>query len=113
VTAYDPSELYAAGRFPNANASRDGLPAYVARQRSIVNADIVVWYTMGFHHVPRPEDWPVMPTQWHSVSLIPDGFFDRNPAFNPPAGSVHRLELIAVQRLTARHLPPVHSRGCG
>jgi primary-amine oxidase len=35
--------------------------------------------------VPRPEDWPVMSTMWHSVSLVPNGFFDRNPALEAPA----------------------------
>jgi primary-amine oxidase len=40
----------------------------------------VLWATIGFHHLPRPEDWPVMPTQWHCLSLIPYGFFTRIPA---------------------------------
>ena len=82
VTAYGPSELYAAGMYPNQSRGGGGLPAYVARHRPIVNADIVLWYTMGFHHLPRPEDWPVLPTIWHSMSLVPYGFFDRNPALD-------------------------------
>jgi primary-amine oxidase len=82
VTAYDPAELYAAGMFPNQSSGGRGLPAYAARQRRIENADIVVWYTMGFHHLPSPEDWPVMSTKWHSLALVPDGFFDRNPALD-------------------------------
>jgi primary-amine oxidase len=86
ITAYNPAELYAAGPYPNQGHGDAGLPAYAARQRPVVNADIVLWYTMGFHHVPRPEDWPVMDTMWHSVSLVPDGFFDRNPALDPPPG---------------------------
>jgi primary-amine oxidase len=84
VTAYDPSELYAAGPFPNQNAGGDGLPVYAARQRPVVNADIVLWYTMGFHHLPRPEDWPVLPTMWHSLSLVPYGFFQYNPSADAP-----------------------------
>jgi primary-amine oxidase len=84
VTAYDPKELYAAGSYPNQSRGGDGLPAYAAQHRPIGNADIVLWYTMGFHHVPRPEDWPVMPTMWHSVSLVPNGFFDRNPTLGMP-----------------------------
>ena len=80
VTAYDPAELYAAGAYPNQSKGDDGLPAYVGRHRSVANTDIVLWPTMGFHHVPRPEDWPVLPTMWHSLSLVPDGFFDRDPA---------------------------------
>jgi primary-amine oxidase len=37
---------------------------------------------MGFHHVTRPEDWPVLPTVRHGVALRPHGFFDRNPAMD-------------------------------
>jgi primary-amine oxidase len=84
VTAYDPRELYAAGMYPNQNRGGDGLPAYAARHRPVENADIVLWATMGFHHLPRPEDWPVLPTVWHSLSLVPYGFFDRNPSIEPP-----------------------------
>jgi primary-amine oxidase len=82
ITAYDPKELYATGPYPNQSKGGAGLPAYAARHRPIANADITLWYTMGFHHLPRPEDWPVLPTIWHSVSLVPYGFFDRNPALD-------------------------------
>ena len=86
VTAYDRGELYAAGMYPNQSRGGDGLPAYVARRRSVANADLVLWCTIGFHHVPRPEDWPVLPMMWHSIALVPSGFFDRNPALDPPPG---------------------------
>ena len=79
VTAYDRNELYAAGAYPYQSKGGDGLPAYAAQHRPVENADIVLWYTMGFHHLTRPEDWPVLPTMWHSVALVPYGFFDRNP----------------------------------
>lgn len=85
ITAYGPDELYAAGDYPNESRGGDGLPTYAAQHRPVVNTDIVLWYTMGFHHVPRPEDWPVMPTMWHSLALAPNGFFDRNPALALPA----------------------------
>jgi primary-amine oxidase len=84
VTAYDPKELYAAGLYPNQSRGGDGLPAYAARHRPVENADIVLWTTMGFHHLPRPEDWPVLPTVWHSLSLAPYGFFDQNPSLEAP-----------------------------
>src|SRR5207244_8086168 len=71
ITAYDAKELYAAGLYPNQSRGGDGLPAYTARQRPVENADLVLWVTMGFHHLPRPEDWPVLPTIWHSVALVP------------------------------------------
>jgi primary-amine oxidase len=83
VTRYDRCELYAAGQYPNQSRGGDGLPAYTSHRRSVANADIVLWWTLGFHHVPRLEDWPVMATAWHSLVLSPDGFFDRNPALEP------------------------------
>ena len=80
VTAYDASERYAAGPWPNQAVGGEGLPAYVARDRPVEEADVVVWATMGFHHLTRPEDWPVLPTKWHSITLKPYGFFTQNPA---------------------------------
>jgi primary-amine oxidase len=51
----------------------------------IENTDIAAWYTMGFHHIPRPEDWPVLPTKWHEMKLWPLGFFERSPVIDTPA----------------------------
>ena len=36
--------------------------------RPIVNEDVVFWYTFGHTHIPRPEDYPVMPDCLHWVS---------------------------------------------
>jgi primary-amine oxidase len=45
--------------------------------RPIENTDIVAWYTVGFHHVPRAEDWPVMPVMWHDFVIGPFDFSAR------------------------------------
>jgi len=84
VTAHDPNELSAAGDFTNQHPGGDGLPKYVARDRSLDNTDVVVWHTLGLTHVPRPEDWPVMPVEYCGFSLMPVGFFERNPALDVP-----------------------------
>ena len=81
VTAYKPIEIYAAGDYPNQSATVEGLPRFVNGE-SLAGKDVVVWYTMGFHHVTRPEDWPVLPTVRHSVTLRPHRFFTQNPALN-------------------------------
>ena len=66
----------------------DGLPEWTAANRSIADTDLVVWYTFGHTHIPRPEDWPVMPAHKIGFMLTPDGFFDANPAMDlPPSPS--------------------------
>ncbi len=88
VTAYDRGELYAGGSYPNQSRADGGLAAYVANHRRVAGTDIVLWYTIGFDHVPRPEDWPVLPTMWHGVLLVPYGFFDRQPRSHGTAQTV-------------------------
>lgn len=67
ATPYDSNEKYAAGNYPNQHIGGDGLLEWTQANRSIENTDVVVWYTMGHHHIPRPEDWPVMPADRKSV----------------------------------------------
>jgi len=88
VTPYAEDEARAAG-FPNLSAGGEGLPSYTAGDRSIENTDIVVWYTFGVNHVPRPEDWPVMPVEYAGFTLQPVGFFDQNPALDVPPSNAH------------------------
>jgi primary-amine oxidase len=87
VTPYQPDERYAAGEYPTLSQPGQGLPAWTGMNRSIRDTDIVLWYTVGMHHVVRAEDWPVMPVLWHSFELRPFDFFDRNPALDLPRAS--------------------------
>jgi primary-amine oxidase len=84
VTAHDSDQFAAAGEFTNLHPGGAGLPAYVENDRPLENTDIVLWHTFGLTHVPRPEDWPVMPVEYCGFSLIPVGFFERNPALDVP-----------------------------
>ena len=89
VTRYDPAQRYPAGDFVNQHPGGAGLPAYVAADRDIDGADIVLWHTFGPTHFPRPEDWPVMPVARCGFTLKPTGFFDRNPALDVPPPDGH------------------------
>ncbi len=84
VTPYHPDERWPCGEFPNLSSRDEGLPAWTAANRPIENTDVVLWYAFGIHHIPRPEDWPVMPVDVVSFWLKPFGFFDRNPALDVP-----------------------------
>ncbi|HEY7070022.1 MAG TPA: primary-amine oxidase [Acidimicrobiales bacterium] len=84
VTPYAPDERRAAGDFPSQHPGGAGLPAWTAADRSLVGTEVVMWHTFGLTHVPRPEDWPVMPVETTGFLLVPSGFFDRNPALDVP-----------------------------
>ena len=84
LSRYDPDELHASGPYPNQNGEPDGLMQWTRAAQDIDGADLVLWYTVGFRHVTRAEDWPAMPTVWHSFRLRPFNFFDASPAMDVP-----------------------------
>ena len=84
VTPYYADERYAAGNYPNQHSGGEGLPKWTQADRAIDNTDVVIWYTFGHHHIPRPEDFPVMPTAYSGFTLKPIGFFAASPALDVP-----------------------------
>ena len=89
VTPFDEDEFRAAGPYANQSTGGGGLPEWTATDRPVVDTDVVVWCTFGVTHVPRPEDWPVMPVERTGFSLVPVGFFERNPALDLPPSAGH------------------------
>jgi len=90
VTPYAREERWPCGEFVNQSAEDEGLPVWTAAERSIDNTDVVLWYTFGIHHVPRVEDWPIMPADTVSFWLKPTGFFDHNPSLDvAPSTTCH------------------------
>jgi primary-amine oxidase len=88
VTPYQEDEKYAAGDYPNQSSGGDGLVKWTEADRPVANTDVVFWYTFGHTHIPRPEDYPVMPTAYIGFLLKPNGFFDENPANDVPQSRV-------------------------
>lgn len=84
VTPYAENELFAAGDYPNQHKGGDGLIKWTEQDRNVSDTDLVVWYTMGHTHIPRIEDYPVMPTAYIGFLLKPNGFFNQNPANDVP-----------------------------
>ena len=84
VTPYAPNELYAAGEFQNLGLDNQGLPTWTATDRRLTDTDVVLWYTLGITHIPRPEDWPYMPAHRGGFRLVPTSFFSRDPVLDVP-----------------------------
>ncbi|CAL0306792.1 unnamed protein product [Lupinus luteus] len=89
VTSYSRDEMFPGGEFPNQNPRvSEGLATWVKQNRFLEESDIVLWpslsYVFGITHVPRLEDWPVMPVEHIGFMLVPHGFFNCSPAIDVP-----------------------------
>ena len=93
VTPFAEGEKFAAGDYPNQSTGGDGLVKWTEADRSISDTDVVFWYTFGHTHIPRPEDYPVMPTAYIGFLLKPNGFFDLN---NVPPWDIWFIFLIEL-----------------
>jgi len=84
TTRWHEDEVFAGGKYPNQVEVAGNVETWGDDDESIHREDIVVWYTLGMTHVPRPEEFPVLPTTRTGVRLVPKGFFERNPALDVP-----------------------------
>jgi primary-amine oxidase len=54
------------------------LPSYLDDE-PVEGQNVVVWYVLHVHHIPRTEDWPDMPIDWVGFTLKPRDFLDSSP----------------------------------
>ncbi|MET7641581.1 primary-amine oxidase [Streptomyces sp. NPDC005438] len=87
VTRYAKDRHYPDGDYPNQHPGGAGVPQWTRGNASLENTELTLWHTFGPTHVPRLEDWPVMPVDRCGFTLRPTGFFDRNPALDLPPES--------------------------
>lgn len=85
VTPHDSTERYPAGDYPYQHPGGAGLPEWTKANRSVDDTDVVLWYVFGTNHIPRAEDWPVMPVERTGFHLKPTGFFRRSPGIDVAA----------------------------
>lgn len=88
VTRYADRELYAGGWYTNQSRGGTGVRSWADRKDDVAGGkhgeDLVVFVQFGINHIPRIEDFPVMPCEKISVHLKPVNFFDKNPGLDVP-----------------------------
>jgi primary-amine oxidase len=82
VTKNDAGERWPCGDYPTQSAVDTGITEWIKDDAPLENADVVLWYVFGIHHITRPEEWPIMAVDTVSFWLKPSGFFDQNPSID-------------------------------
>ncbi|KAI8141003.1 copper amine oxidase [Fennellomyces sp. T-0311] len=99
VTRYDREQRYPAGFHIYQSNPDDnlGIPQYIKENKSVRNKDIVLWLTFGLTHIPRVEDFPIMPVEMCGIQLKPANFFLGNPGIDIPPSSKHSTKSAYAQ----------------
>ncbi|KAH8105229.1 peroxisomal copper amine oxidase [Cristinia sonorae] len=63
------------------------ITSWVQGDDNLIGEDLLVYMTVGATHIPRPEDWPVMPVELLHVSFKPCHFFSANPSMDVPGAN--------------------------
>ncbi|KAH9847764.1 peroxisomal copper amine oxidase [Lenzites betulinus] len=69
------------------DSPEDALPNWATGDDSLLEEDLLVYITMGITHIPRPEDWPVMPVEHLRLVFRPTNFFTANPSMDVPGAN--------------------------
>ena len=98
VVKYKDDELYAGGRYTNQSRGGTGVRAWADRKDNVKDEDIVVFVQFGINHIPRVEDFPVMPCEILKVHMKPVNFFDKNPALDVPPSEQNFNKSVLVSQ---------------
>jgi primary-amine oxidase len=109
VVKYKDGELFAGGKYTNQSRGGTGVRSWADRKESVKDTDFVVYIQAGINHVPRIEDFPVMPCEILKIHMKPVNFFDKNPALDVPPSeqSFNKSVLISAEQ---HHQPSVEAK---
>jgi primary-amine oxidase len=99
VVKHRDGELYAGGTYTNQSRGGTGVRSWADRNENVKDTDLVLYVQAGINHVPRIEDFPVMPCEILKIHLKPVNFFDKNPALDVPPSeqSFNKSNLLSEQ----------------
>jgi len=100
-TRYNACERFATNNFA-ANCGTSILD-YVSGQ-SLAAADIVMWYSVSYHHLPRAEDRLAVAVHWDGFSVVPRDWTAQNPL-------AQFDDLINIQLVAADIVSALRARG--
>ncbi|KDQ19347.1 hypothetical protein BOTBODRAFT_27929 [Botryobasidium botryosum FD-172 SS1] len=102
-----------AGRYvpQTQKAPVDSVSEWIKDGKSLDNEDIILFATIGVAHIPRPEDWPIMPSEHVRISFKPVGFFSRNPTLDVP-GAADKESMLAFNGAGAAATTESHENCC-
>ncbi|CEI61777.1 Copper amine oxidase 1 [Fusarium venenatum] len=111
VTTHRDRELYAGGWYTNQSRGGTGVRTWAERNETLTpESDIVLWVQFGINHIPRIEDFPVMPVEILKVHLKPVNFFTKNPALDVPPSEQRFNQSTLVE--TKKEEAPGGDCGC-
>ncbi|OQO01168.1 hypothetical protein B0A48_13411 [Cryoendolithus antarcticus] len=111
---YRDDELFSGGKYTNQSRGGTGVRSWAERKENIVDDDLVVFVQFGINHVPRIEDFPVMPCEILKVAFKPVNFFDKNPAIDVPPSTqdFNKSTLVSEQHKQPSVEGKVEANGC-
>lgn len=62
----------------------DSVGKWISEGGKVEAEDILLFISFGVTHIPRPEDFPVMPVERVTLSFKPQSFFKTNPSMDVP-----------------------------
>jgi primary-amine oxidase len=99
VTKHAERELFAGGEYTNQSRGGTGVRSWADRKDTLdEKGDPVLWVQFGINHIPRVEDFPVMPAEMIRVMFRPVNFFDKNPALDVPPSTQDANQSVALNQ---------------
>lgn len=98
VVKHRDGEFFSGGRYTNQSRGGTGVRSWANRNENVVDEDVVLFVQFGINHVPRIEDFPVMPCEIMKVAFKPVNFFDRNPAIDVPPSTQQFNQSTALNK---------------